>query len=60
MKSIPYETTEDVFDGSVELVKVKGLAETGDVVIVTAGIPSTAMKHANEGMSNMMRIAIVQ
>ena len=60
LKSIAYETTEDVFDGSVELVKVKGLADIGDVVIVTAGIPSVAVKHANEGMSNMMRIAIVE
>ena len=60
LKSIPYETTEDVFEGSVQLVKVKGLAEIGDVVIVTAGIPSVAVKHANEGMSNMMRIAIVE
>lgn len=60
IKSIPYETSEEVCDEAIELSKVKGLVEPGDIVVVTAGIPSTSIKHANEGMSNMMRIAIVQ
>lgn len=60
IKSIPYETTEEVCDGAIELAKVKGLVDPGDIVVVTAGIPSTKVKHANEGMSNMMRIAIVE
>lgn len=60
LKSIPYSTTEEICDEAIELAKVKGLVESGDVVVVTAGIPSTAVKNVNEGMSNMMRIAIVQ
>ncbi len=59
IKSVPYSTTEEIFEESIELTKVKGVVEPGDIVVVTAGIPSTSMKHANEGMSNMMRIAIV-
>ena len=42
------------------MASVKGLVETGDIVVVTAGIPAPAVKKAREGMSNMMRIAIVE
>ena len=59
IKSIPCETTEEVCDEAIELAKVKGLVDPGDIVIVTAGIPSTTVKNVNEGMSNMMRIAVV-
>ena len=34
-------------------------AEEGDVIVMTAGIPSPNNKKPQEGMSNMMRIAIV-
>ena len=59
VKSIPYHTTEDVCEGAIELAKGKGLVEEGDVVVMTAGIPSPNIKKPQEGMSNMMRIAIV-
>ena len=58
--SIPYSTTEEIFDEAINLASVKGLVETGDIVVVTAGIPAPAVKKAREGMSNMMRIAIVE
>ena len=60
IKSIPYSTTEEIFDEAINLASVKGLVETGDIVVVTAGIPAPAVKKAREGMSNMMRIAIVE
>lgn len=60
VKSIPYSTTEEIFDEAINLASAKGLVETGDIVVVTAGIPAPAVKKAREGMSNMMRIAIVE
>ena len=59
VKSIPYQTTDEICDEAIELTKAKGFAETGDIVVVTAGIPSPNVKKGREGMSNMMRIAIV-
>lgn len=59
VKSIPYQTTDEICEEAIDLAKAKGFAETGDIVVVTAGIPSPAVKKAREGMSNMMRIAIV-
>lgn len=59
VKSIPYNTTDDMCEGAIELAKGKGLVEEGDVIVMTAGIPSPNVKKPQEGMSNMMRIAIV-
>ena len=59
VKSIPYETTDEICDEAIDLAKAKGFVETGDIVVVTAGIPSPNVKKGREGMSNMMRIAIV-
>ena len=59
IKSIPYNTTEEICDEAINLASAKGLVDTGDIVVVTAGIPSPVLKKPREGMSNMMRIAIV-
>jgi pyruvate kinase len=59
IKSIPYQTTDEICDEAIDLAKAKGFSETGDIVVVTAGIPSPNVKKGREGMSNMMRIAIV-
>ena len=59
VKSIPYQTTDEICEEAIDLTKAKGFAETGDIVVVTAGIPSPNVKKGREGMSNMMRIAIV-
>ena len=59
VKSIPYNTTDDVCEGALEVAKGKGFVEEGDVIVMTAGIPSPNNKKPQEGMSNMMRIAIV-
>ena len=60
IKSIPYNTTDEICEEAVELTKAKGMADVGDIVVVTAGIPSPSGKRMREGMSNMMRIAIVE
>lgn len=59
IKSIPYQTTDEICEEAIDLAKAKGFTETGDIVVVTAGIPSPNVKKGREGMSNMMRIAIV-
>ena len=59
VKSIPYNSTDEICEDAINLAKAKGLVEEGDVVVLTAGIPSARVKKAREGMSNMMRIAIV-
>ncbi len=60
VKSIPYETTEEICDEAVKLVKEEGFSTTGDVVVVTAGIPSPAIKKDRDGISNMMHIVVVK
>ncbi len=59
VKSIPYDSTEEIVEDAVELTKIKGFVEEGDVVVVTAGIPSTKANSFNKGLTNMMRVAIV-
>ncbi|MDD3402648.1 MAG: pyruvate kinase [Hespellia sp.] len=59
MKSIELHTTEDICSGAIELAKVKQFVDEGDIVVLTAGIPSPNVKKAKEGVSNMMRIAVV-
>ena len=60
IKSIPYNTTDEICEEAINLAKAKGMVEAGEIVVVTAGIPSPRVKKSREGMSNMMRIAIVE
>ena len=60
LKSIQVYTTEDICNSAIELICAKQLAETGDVVVLTAGIPSPHVAGAGTGFSNMMRIAVVE
>ena len=59
LRSMVFTTTEDVCNGAVELAKVKQYVEPGDVVVLTAGIPSANLIES-AGISNMMRITIVE
>lgn len=60
MKSIEVHTTEDICSSAIDLICAKQLAETGDVVILTAGIPSPVLGSKQAGVSNMMRISVVE
>lgn len=60
IKSLPYSSTDEICEEAVNLANMKGFVETGDIVVVTAGIPATRNQSSREGMSNMMRIAIVE
>ena len=59
IKSIQLETTEDICEEAINLVSVKQIVEPGDIVVLTAGIPARSEGMAKEGISNMMRIAVV-
>lgn len=60
IKSVQFNTTEDICSGAIELVCAKQMADPGDVVVLTAGIPSPNVNRAKEGVSNMMRIAVIE
>ncbi len=60
LKSMQFSTTDDICDGAIELAKVKQYAESGDIVVLTAGIPSPNVRMEHTSASNMMRIATVE
>ena len=59
LQSQQFNTTDDICDGAIELAKIKEYVEPGDVVVLTAGIPSPNVKQERSTASNMMRIATV-
>ena len=60
LKSLEFKTTEDISDGAIEVALVKKYVEEGDIVVLTAGIPSTNVQGEKRRASNMMRIAEVE
>lgn len=60
LKTIQFNTTDDICSNAIELAKVKQHIESGDVVVLTAGIPSPNIAKEYTTTSNMMRIAIVE
>lgn len=60
LKSLAFDTTEDICNGAIELAAVKQYVDTGDIVVLTAGIPSPNIQKEKSGASNMMRIATVE
>lgn len=59
LKSIAAATTDEMCNSAIDLVRAKQLAETGDIVVLTAGIPSPNVKAQQSTVSNMMKIAVV-
>lgn len=60
MKSIPVSTTEDMCSNAMDIVCAKKLAETGDIVVLTAGMPASMGEQNFSSVSNMMKIAIIE
>ena len=60
LQSQQFNTTDDICDGAIELAKIKEYVEPGDVVALTAGIPSPNVNQERSTASNMMRIATVE
>ena len=59
-KSLAFNTTEDILNGAIDLISAKKEVDPGDIVVLTAGIPSPNFKQAKAGASNMMRIAVIE
>lgn len=59
LKSIAAKSTEEICSSAIDLVRAKQLADSGDIVILTAGIPSPNVSGSASGVSNMMKITIV-
>lgn len=60
LKSMEFDTTEDISSGAIELARVKQFIESGDVVVLTAGIPSPSVRTERSGVSNMMQIMTIE
>ena len=60
LKSMQFNTTDDICNNAIELATAKQYIEPGDVVVLTAGIPSTNIKQEHTTTSNMRRIATVE
>lgn len=59
-KSVEFDTTEDILGGAIDLICAKQLVEPGDIIVLTSGIPSSHMRSDRDGISNMMRIAVIE
>ena len=61
MKSVEMHSSDAINDSAVEMAKVKGYADIGDVVVVTAGIPSPNVEmEIRSADTHMMRVAVVE
>ena len=60
LKSFEMDSTEDICNGAVELTATRQFVETGDTVVLIAGIPSPNVKSQQSGVTNMMKISIVE
>ena len=58
-RSVMANSTEEICENALEIVKAKTGVEAGDTVILTAGIPSPHVGGFDYGVSNMMRIVTV-
>ena len=60
LKSVAVATTEEICNGAIEIAQAKGYAEAGDIVVLTAGIPSVNEGGHRTFASDMMRIATIE
>lgn len=61
-KSIVAKSMEDICDNALEIVRAKAGLESGDIVVLTAGIPAAhaVCREQRYGVSNMMRIVTAE
>ena len=57
--SINANSTDEICSSALDLVRAKQIAETGDTVVLTAGIPSPNISGNVAGVSNIMKIAVI-
>ncbi len=57
LKTVEGDTTDEICSNAIDLVIAKELAQTGDVIVLTAGVPSPNVASGeSSGISTMMRI----
>ena len=56
LKSQPLKSTDEIVNNAIEIARESGLVSSGDLAVITAGIPSTKSKDAEPGLSTMMRV----
>ena len=60
LKSIEFSTTEDICNGAIELICAKQIAESGDIIVLTAGIPSPNVLALLTSVSFNLRFAVAE
>lgn len=58
--SIQEDTVEAICDGAIDIARENGYLESGDITVLTAGIPSPHIGGFDYGVSNMMRIVTIE
>ena len=53
------ESTDVLIYSSIELLKEKGIVDTGDIVVATAGVVTYANRHSPAADTNIMRVVVV-
>lgn len=53
------ETPEDIMNRSVNTLKNLGRVETGDTIVITAGVPVSRSTQEVSGFTNMMKVAVI-
>lgn len=53
------ETAEDIMNRSVNTLKNRGKVETGDTIVITAGVPASRNTQEVSGFTNMMKVAVI-
>ena len=58
-RQLEFHTTDDICSGAIDLAQAKKCVDSGDIVVLTAGIPSPSVQREKGSVSNMMRIATI-
>ncbi len=53
------DTTEDIINKAISIVKERGLAQKDDLIVLTAGLPAPSIETGVGAMSNMMQVTMV-
>lgn len=56
LKSLEASTTDEICNSAIDIAQAKMFIDPGDIVVLTAGIPSTSVGGQRTFASNMMRI----
>lgn len=59
MPTTVMESAEDIMNRSVNALKNLGKVETGDTLVITAGVPASRNTQEVSGFTNMMKVAVI-